>query len=94
MALPLQLPWEQAQTKWKSQIDPALASPLNNVTILKDVVLIAGTNVVNHTLGAIQQGWFLLDVQAATTIYRSQPFNSTTLTLTSSAPATVTIGVF
>jgi len=82
------------ETDWSSKLNPLLANPLNNVSILKDIALVTGANVINHKLGKMQQGYFLVDQQAAANIYRSEPFTSTTLTLTSSAPATVSIGVF
>jgi hypothetical protein len=84
----------QMVTQWKSLLDPLLASPLNDVSILKNVQLKNGTTTINHLLGAVQQGWFLVDIQGAATIYRSRPFNATTLTLTSNASVTVSIGVF
>lgn len=98
MALPLQhtdiQPLSLLQTTWKSQLDPMLSNPLNKVTILKSVPLASGTNVINHLLGRAQQGWFIVDIQGAATIYRSAPFNNLTLTLHSSAAVTVSIGVF
>ncbi len=82
------------QNRWSSQLNPLLANPLNDVSILKNVSLVAGTNVINHLLGKVQQGWFLTDIQGAATIYRSAAFNGLTLTLTSSAPVICNIGVF
>ena len=81
-------------TRWKSLIDPILKNPLNSVSILEDVSLKIGDNVINHRLGRKLRGWVLLDVNAATTIYRSAPFNDLTLTLNSSAVATISLGVF
>lgn len=91
--LPL-LPWESAQTKWKSQLDPILANPLSGLIILPNVSLANGLTKINHGLGRLQQGWVVLDIQGAAQIYRSSPLNSTTLSLTSSAAVTATIGVF
>ena len=88
------LEWALANPKWAAEINPVLANPANNVLILKNVVLVSGNNVINHTLGTTQQGWFLTDIQGAATIYRNAPFNNTTLTLHSSAGVTVNIGVF
>jgi hypothetical protein len=82
------------QNKWSSIINPLLSNPLNSALILKNVVLKSGDNVINHLLSRKQQGWFLTDIQGAATIYRSASFNDTTLTLNSSAPVTVNIGVF
>lgn len=96
--LPLQQTTQQdlslIQTKWKSLIDPILINPLNDVSVLKNINLVTGSNVINHLLGKVQQGWFLIDKQASGDIYRTAPFNNFTLTLTSSANITVSIGVF
>lgn len=94
MTLPQKLPLPLMQTQWAAKLNPVLANPLNGVNILTNVPLIHGVNVINHLLGRLQQGWFLTDLQAAIVIYRSAPFNATTLTLTASSPTTVNIGVF
>ena len=82
------------QTKWASEINPVLANPLNGVTILKNISLINGTTIVNHLLQQVQQGWFLIDIQGAATIYRNAAFNNLTLSLHSNADVTVSIGVY
>jgi hypothetical protein len=93
-ALSKYLPWNLAQTRWAQQLDPLLANPLNNASILPNVSLTTGVNIINTKLGQLQQGWFLVDVQGVASIYRSAPFNSTTLTLTSSADVVVSLAVF
>lgn len=92
--LPLKLPQDQLQSRWKSILDPLLANNMNSISVLSDVPLNSGVNVINHLLGKVQQGWVLVDKQGVADIYRSQPFNATTLTLTSSASVVVSIGVF
>jgi len=92
--LPIKLQPDMQTTRWKSLIDPILKNPLNSVSILEDVSLKVGDNVINHRLGRKLRGWVLLDVNAATTIYRSAPLNDLTLTLNSSAVATISLGVF
>lgn len=82
------------QSNWASQLNPVLANPLTNVTILKNVALTSGTNIINHKLGQTPQGWFIVDTNAAINLYRSKPFNDLTLTLVSSASATVNLAVF
>lgn len=81
-------------TRWKSILDPVLKNQLNDVSTLSSVALINGVTTINHKLGKLQQGWFIIDTNAAATIYRSQPFNDKTLVLTSNAAVTVNIGVF
>lgn len=94
MSLSTKLPFTLLLTTWASQLNPFLANPVNQVSVLENVVLKTGVNVVNHKLGETLQGWFIVDRNAAAEIYRSAPFNDLTLTLTSSAPVTVNLGVF
>lgn len=92
--LPLNLPADQRDTRWKSILDPVIAAPMMSVQILESVSIANGVTVINHKLGRTQQGWFLTDVNGAAAIYRSASFNDKTLTLTSNAAVTVNIGVF
>jgi hypothetical protein len=85
---------QMLQTQWASQLNPVLANPLTDPLIIKNVSLASGANVINHKLQRMQQGWILSDITASATIYRSQPFNDLTLTLTSSAPCTVSLVVY
>lgn len=82
------------QTKWASELNPLLAKPLSKSLILRDVKLINGVNNINHLLGRTQQGWIIADVDAIASIFRSQPFNDLTLTLTTNADCTVTLMVY
>lgn len=82
------------QTQWKAILDPVVASPVTNPTLLRNVVLKTGVNTINHTLQATQQGWLVTDVNAAITLYRSAPFNDLTLTLTASGPAVISLLVY
>lgn len=94
MALPTQLPLDRMQTIWKSQIDPVLSNTLVQGSQLKNVTIVSGSNVLNHLLGQVQQGWIITDINSAVTLYRSAPFNDKTLTLTSSGPAVVSLWVY
>lgn len=82
------------QTAWAALINPLLSRPQLQGIVLKDIPLIAGVNVINHHLGRKMQGWTQTDINAAITLYRSAPYNDLTLTLTASAPATVSLEVF
>lgn len=85
------------QTAWSSQINPVLALPQSNGIILKNVKLVAGDNTINHKLGRDLQGWQLIRVRAAATVYDKQDSNqlkSRTLILNSSAPVVVDLFVF
>lgn len=94
MALPQKLPLDLMQTQWASQLNPVLANQLNSASVLKNVALVNGDNVINHKLGRALQGWFVSDIDGAASIYRSQPLNNLTLTLTSNASVTVNLVVF
>jgi hypothetical protein len=87
-------PSDPVLTRWKAQLDPIIAKPLNSSNFLQNITLNNGTTVINHGLGRIQQGWFLVDSNAAVTPYRSAAFNALTLTLTSGAAATISLIVF
>lgn len=88
------LPLAQMQSTWSGTLNPYLLNPLNNVFVIKNISLINGATIINHLLGQMQQGWFIVDINGSASIYRSQPFNDKTLTLTSNAAVTVNIGVF
>jgi len=95
--LPQKLPLDLLETQWAQQLNPILSNPLNKASILKNVSLVAGSNTVDHKLGAKLQGWYFSRVRAATTVYDTQDLNQTpqlTLTLVASAPAVVDIVVF
>lgn len=94
MQLPIKLSLDQMQTRWKSILDPLLANSMNQISILANVELSNGVNVINHKLGRVQQGWFLIDKQDYGDIKRTAPFNNLTLTLTANADMTVSLGVF
>lgn len=96
MAAPLSpnLDWKLANPKWAASLNPLLRNALNSVSVLENISLVTGTNVINHFLGRNQQGWFLVDQQGAAVVYRNAPFNSSTLSLSSSADVMVSIGVF
>jgi hypothetical protein len=92
--LPTKLQPDMQTTKWKSIIDPLLKNPLNDVSIINDVNLKFGANKIAHKLGKKPQGWIILDINAAATIYRSEPFDDLFLTLYSNAVTTISLGVF
>lgn len=82
------------QTKWKSNLDPILSIPFLSGKALTNIILATGINNIYHGLGETQQGWIIIDQTASAAIYRSQPFNKQNLTLTSSAPVTISLWVF
>jgi len=84
----------QLQTIWKARLDPIIANPLLNGQLLSGIRLKQGTNVIDHHLGRLQLGWMLADTDVPYMPYRTQPFNSSTLTLVSSVSAKVSLWVF
>jgi hypothetical protein len=92
--LPQALPLAQMQTTWASQINPVLNNQLVNGLLLTGIVLAAGPNTISHKLGRQMQGWVVTDSTSAVTVYRSAPFNSSTLTLTSSGAGQLSLWVF
>lgn len=91
--LSTRLPWEIASNKWPATINPVLALPmLQGVQVT--VTLQTGSNEIVHGLGRVPVAWPIQDQTAAAEIYRSGPFSEKTLTLTSSASATVTLWVY
>jgi hypothetical protein len=96
MAKPLssKLPWETANPILAQLINPFIANPTNNIQIISNYSFKTGTNILNHGLGRLMIGWFIIDPQGLGTLYRSAPLNSLTITLTSSDDFTSSIGVF
>lgn len=96
MATPLsnKLEWALANPIWASALNPVIANPVNYSRIISGVQLAIGENVINHQLGRQMLGWFLTDIQGIANIFRSQPMNNLTLTLTSDAVVSVNLGVF
>jgi hypothetical protein len=85
------------QTRWKSLLDPFLASSSAQSSILPQISLINGTTIVNHKLGRKLTGWSIIRQRASASIYDTQDSNQTpnlTLTLVSSAAVVVDLEVF
>ena len=82
------------EKQWISQLNPLLANPLIQGSLLSDLKLINGTNTFDIYLGKQMTGWIIIDQNASASIYRSAPLNSQTLTLTSDALVTVSLWIF
>jgi hypothetical protein len=97
MQLPYGLSLQMLQTRWRSILNPLLANPTNNASILKNVSLKTGTNTVNTLLGQKLQGWSIVRQRGAASIYDQQDSNQSpelTLILVSSANVSVDLAVF
>lgn len=95
--LPKQLTLDQLQTKWPAIIDPILKNPASNPSILKNISLVTGSNVINHLLGQPLQGWYMTRIRSLASIYDTQDTNPTpqlTLVLVSSADVIIDLAVF
>lgn len=94
-ALTTQLDWPKANTLWASKLNPVLANLLIQGSQLSGIVLIANTpQMINHFLGKNQTGWIVTDQNAAASIFRTQPFNDSTLTIEASADVTINLWVY
>lgn len=92
-----QMPWELANPKWASSLNPLLANPLMNGRLLEGVTVASGANTVNHGLARKLRGYFVVRNNSAVTFYDSQSSNQRpdlTLLLNASGAATISLYVF
>lgn len=86
------------QTRWASQLNPLLSSPLLKGRVLSAVALLAGDNTIDHGLGAPLQGWIVIrQYNAYAGLYDKQSSNNMpelTLILNSTGSTTVDLYVF
>lgn len=95
MQLSTKLPWELANTKWASVLNPIISLPLLYGNTIENIVLKANTPLaINHLLSRLPQGWILIDNQADALIWRSAALNTSTITLEASANTTISIYVY
>jgi hypothetical protein len=96
-SLPQQLDWNMAQNRWASILNPVVNSPIINGHMLSNIALANGTTVINHLLGRKLNGWIIVGIDGAATVYDNQATNQLqdlTLSLTSNAAVTAQIWVF
>lgn len=82
------------QSRLKAEVDPVLSNLLIQGSQLPNISITSGVNVINHKLGRRQLGWVVTDINAAISIFRSQPFNDKTLTLTSNGACQLSLWVY
>jgi hypothetical protein len=93
--LSTKLPWELAQTKWASILNPIIRLPILAGNKISGIDLKATTpKPINHLLQRLPQGWFLVDKDSNANIWRTLPFTDTTITLESSADSNITLYIF
>jgi hypothetical protein len=91
------LPYNLMLTQWSQQLNPVLGAPLAKASLLSDITLTSGANVINHKLGAKLQGYIVVLNSASATFFDNQSTNpspQTTLILNASAPTVVSLLVF
>lgn len=93
--LSTKLPWELAQTKWASILNPIIALPILSGNIIQDITLIATKpNAINHLLQRRPQGWMITDKTTNANVWRVAPFTGTTITLESDIDTMIDLYVF
>lgn len=90
----LDQPINRMQDNIINALQPLLTSEINYGIIIKDIIL-DGTNPVSvdHRLGRQPQGWFIVDITAASGIFR-EAWDTRTITLNASAATTISIYLF
>jgi len=87
----------QLQRNIANALNPVLANPTVSGTIIENVELAVGSNIVDHKLGRKLQGWVIVRKRAAADIYDTQDTNTQptrTLLLVSDAEVMVDIYCF
>lgn len=93
--LSTKLPWDLAQTKWSSILNPIIALPILGGNQINDVNLVASKPLaINHLLQRMPQGWFLVDKTTNSQVWRTAPFTNTTITLEASANTTIDLYIY
>lgn len=87
----------QLQNNIGLAVDPVLQNKIVDGSLVQNVVLATGSNVVNHLLGRNLIGWIITRRNGVATVYDTQstnPIPNKTLLLTASAGLTVDIYCF
>ena len=82
------------EKQWMSQLNPLLAVSLTQGSLLPNITIKTGSNTFNHYLGRQMLGWFIVDQNGHASLYRSEPLNSQTLTLTSDENVIISLWIF
>lgn len=75
-----------------SALRPIQSSPFVGGVLLTGVVLAAGTNAIQHTLGRTPTVWVICDTNAAQTVYRTS-WTTSLINLTASGAVTVSLWI-
>ncbi len=94
MSLPQKLPLDMMQVRWATALDPIIRNLLVQGILISNIKITTGSNTINHKLGRKQIGYIITDQNAQASLFRSQPLNDLTLTLTSDADCTISLWCF
>lgn len=95
MQLSTSLPFNLMITKWASILNPVLGLPILSGNQINNIAMTLNVPIaINHGLGRKPQGWIIVDNQVASVIWRTEAFNSSTLTLESNVTTTISIWVY
>lgn len=93
--LSTKLTWDLASVRWPSILNPIISIPMLSGIPLNNISLVINKPLaINHLLQRMQQGWIVTDNTGNAVVWRTQPFNQTTLTLESDANTTISLWVF
>jgi len=84
---------EKIQANTRAATQAARSNPINGGTILNGVSLSVGSNEIPHKMNQKLQGWFIVDINAASLIYKTAS-NDKTITLNSSVACVIDLYVF
>jgi hypothetical protein len=87
--------WNLANPIWAQTLNPVINNPLLQGQLISNLSLSSSNSqTFNHGLGRNMKGWFIVDINSEANIWRTAPFNASTLTLTANAETTFSIWVF
>lgn len=89
--------FQMMQNSWATELNPLLTNTSLKSIILPNVVLVTGSNMVNHRLGRKLQGWRIIRQRSAASFYDTQDSNQSpqlTLVLVSSTSVSIDLEVF
>lgn len=87
--------WEISNQLWSQILSPVINNPITQGQLMSGIALVSGTpKTLNHSLGRMMKGWFVVDNTTNSNVWRTQALNTQTLTLQASASTTISIWVF
>jgi hypothetical protein len=93
--LPQKLPYDLMLTAWAKLLNPMLDNAIMQGTALDPITLNAGYEKgIPIKINRTQQGWIITDQLSNANVWRTRPFNASTLYLQASADTTITIWVY